>query len=117
MVAVLVTVPVLDLELPNMVLHHIHTHTYIYVYPHLKIPGIESRAGDKYALDVGWVAMTDATRVGEKGFRVVPAASALHLMDLPSSTANIITEMYIIRLWCFYKPDWDLALFALYKHV
>lgn len=42
--------------------------------------------------------MTDATRVGEKGFRVVPAASALHLMDLPSSTANIITEMYIIRL-------------------
>lgn len=53
MVAVLVTVPVLDLELPNMVLHHIHTHTYIYVYPHLKIPGIESRAGDKYALDVG----------------------------------------------------------------
>lgn len=89
----------------------------MYVYLHLKIPGIESRAGDKYALDVGWVAMTDATRVGEKGFRVVPAASALHLMDLPSSTANIITEMYIIRLWCFYKPDWDLALFALYKHV
>lgn len=30
-----------------------YTHTYMYVYPHLKIPGIESRAGDKYALDVG----------------------------------------------------------------
>jgi len=47
MVAVLVTVPVLDLDFQTWFCPTPNTK-----YPHRIIPGIESRAGDKYAMDV-----------------------------------------------------------------